>query len=203
MRIIVVGNAPCRSNRGHLINLFDFVVRLSCCKIKGYEHLVGSKTDAISIARIENLDPLPPKVWVGNPLGLSAVPKEIVEDTYPNGIIANSVHGMYELYDMDCFDLHNGPHPTLGLKTIMMALEFGKFFYDLPITITGIEGWHEGQPTYYFDDTPAEKIGSHLHNYSAERRIIKDLIAKKKVKLLEPTDMRYLEDYPWGPPRKE
>ena len=197
MRLIVVGNAPIRSNQGHLINLFDYVVRLSSHKIKGFEHLVGSKTDAVSVARVENLDPLPPKVWIGNPFGINTIPEQALRDAYPNGVILNSGEVVQQTYDMG-FNVNDGPHPTLGLLTVMMAIEYGKYFYD-SVTITGIEGWHEGQPTYYYNDTPAKKIPPHLHDYNKERDILKHLINQNKIKLLEPTDVRFLEAYPWGP----
>ena len=199
MKLIVIGNGNFTSPQGHLINMFDTVIRLSCFKIKGFEHVVGTKTDIVSVARIENLDPLPPHVWVGNPMGLQAIPHTEIKRAYPNGVTSNPYPCMKAAY-LRCGYLENGDetkqisHPTLGLFTIFMAVQFGAFFYETPITITGFDFGHPNWKKYYWGGGEYDQPRPYQHQHPKEREIIKDMIGKGEVKLLDPRDIILMEE---------
>ena len=129
--IIIVGNGLFTELQGHLIDRFDTVVRLSSAKVKGWEPLVGSKKDILSVARIENHEGYD-KIWLGNPMGLSSTPQRAVNEAYPNGLIMNE--SLDRCYQQGEFNINE--HPSLGLITIFMALEYGAPFFKTPITIT-------------------------------------------------------------------
>ena len=194
MKLIVVGNGLFTELQGHLIDRFDTVVRLSSAKVKGWEPLVGSKKDILSVARIENHEGYD-KIWLGNPMGLSSTPQRAVNEAYPNGLIMNE--SLDRCYQQGEFNINE--HPTLGLITIFMALEYGAPFFKTPITITGFDFTHEGCSTYYWDNTPSKKYEPSLeyghHNPNKERKVLKQLINDGKVKLLNPRSIYLLEDY--------
>jgi hypothetical protein len=191
MKMIVVGNGIITEPQGHLINMMDTVVRLSGYKIIGYESLVGTKTDIVSVSRIENLNPLPAKVWVGNPYGLGDTPVELVKKAYPNGYINNETTA--ECYKQ-CGYNESQSHPTLGMHTIFMAMILGKYFYD-KIYLTGFDFGQVGLPLYYWTKELREKIcPSDQHNCPNERKVLKRLLASGAVELLNPRDVMILEE---------
>ena len=199
MRLIIIGNGNFTAPQGHLINTFDTVIRLSCFKIKGFEHVVGTKTDIVSVARIENLDPLPPIVWAGNPMGLQAIPPNEILRAYPNGIKQNPYYSLKECYERcgyfkDGDEKKQTSHPTLGLFTIYMALKFAAFFYEQPITITGFDFGHPGWKRYYWGDGEYVKPRPYQHQHTKEREVIKDMIGKGEVQLLDPRDIILMEE---------
>ena len=186
--MIVVGNGMVSKPQGYLIDKFDTVIRLSRYKIKGYECLIGTKTDIHVVARVENSDPSN-KIWIGNPLGLSSTPQKTISEAYPNGYVINN--RMQQIYQET--GMSDGEHPTLGLLAIFMALEHGKYFYDLPITITALDFMQLDWPSYYYDLTPRKRICPH-HNMSKERMVVKELMQKGLVKLLLKEDIINLDD---------
>ena len=187
MKIIVVGNGAVGSPRGHLIDKFDLVIRLSRYKIEGYECQVGTKTSIVSVAGVQDI-PKNVKIWIGNPLGISAVPKKALEEAYPQGYVLNE--DIKELYEIGGFE--EGEHPTLGLLTIFMAIKYGKFFYDLPIYITGFNFFQPGWSNYYFEKS-THSPHEH-HKGKKERLLIKNLIETGCVKLLIPSDVAHLDE---------
>jgi len=193
MKLIVVGNGILSCPQGHLIDKFDTVIRLSSHKTAGYECLVGSKTDIHAVGRIEEAAP-GARIWFANPLGFSDTPQRAIDDAYPNGHIDNSQENMDTTYK--ACGMEKGQHPTLGLLTIFMAINFGKYYYDLPITITGFDFGHAGWPTYYYDKTarPADKLPYDHHANAKERKVVKMLIDQGWVKYLVPGEMYALEE---------
>lgn len=189
MELIVVGNGAITRPQGYLIDKFDTVIRLSGFKIKGYECLVGTKTDIHAVARIEDSPP-GAKVWVANPDGLMDIPQNAVNEAYPDGYEVNE----YFKESYEICKMNNHEHPTMGLLTILMAIKFGKYFYNMPITITGFNFSHVGSPKYYWDNTPNHDLTLH-HNHNKERALTKMLIEGGLVKMLDKRDIISLEYY--------
>ena len=191
MNLCIVGNGIIRKPQGHIINQMDVVIRLSTYRIKGFEHLVGTKTNIASVARIENLEPLPPKIWIANPLGLSDTPKVITDRTYPNGYEFPTTERLKTIYS------HYKLHPTLGSLTIWLAYYWGRGFFD-KIYITGFNFGHMGRPIYYYDpeifDEDNVKLNEGHHDPTNERYVLKQMIADQKVQLIDPTDIIMLEE---------
>jgi hypothetical protein len=50
-RVIIVGNGEgvLQKKNGHIIDSFDYVVRMGDCKIKGYEEYTGTRTDMLRV----------------------------------------------------------------------------------------------------------------------------------------------------------
>jgi len=193
MKMIVVGNGNIMRPQGHLINMFDTVVRVSGFQINGYESLVGTKTDIVSVGRPEKLDPLPPKIWIGNPYGVSAIPEGIMKKAFPDGWESNSNECIKDTYDLCGFDPKVN-HPTLGMLTIIMAVNFGSLFYEKPIYVTGFEFGHEGWPRYYYDKKPWKNTPDNHHKPDVERTVLKKLIADGHVEYLHMHDVILLEE---------
>jgi hypothetical protein len=196
MKLIVVGNGPIRYYQGHQINLFDTVVRCGAYKIANYEPLVGTKTDIASVARVEQYDPLPPIIWMANPMGFCEIPLKITQNAYPNGWKEIDTPLFDKVYQACGFldkEGNRASHPTLGLLTIFMAIEYAKFFYTLPITITGFSFCHPGKEIYYFDKTPQKEVEKSIHDYTAERNVVKLLIEEGLVQYLHKADIDLLD----------
>ena len=195
MRLIVVGNGLFSRLQGHLIDRFDTVVRLSSAKVEGFEALVGSKKDILSVARIEDCSGYD-NVWAGNPFGMGSIPKRALLESYPNGFVINDSINKCYAYG----DFKDGTHPTLGLLTIYMAVEYGKAFYQLPITITGFDFIHTDCARYYWDNTPnVDALGlggiyKKHHDFDKERGIVKKMIDEGLVQYLHPKDIIFLEN---------
>lgn len=189
--MIVVGNGNFTQPQGHMINLFDKVVRLSSFKIKGYENIVGTKTDIVSVARLEDMEAEPSIVWIGNPLGLSATPIELVKKHYKNYVINDNINTAYEYLDYN----NQESHPTLGFITIVMAMRYSRFVYGEPPTITGFDFAHAGCRKYYWTEELRKEPPQLVHhNCTKERDVVKQLITKNMVKLLCSRDMILLEE---------
>ena len=184
MKLIIIGNGIVSEALGHEIDKFDTVIRLGGYKIKGYESCVGSKTDIHSVAKIEHTEP-GTKIWLANPNGLAELPQPAVTEAYPNGFIKNDTY-------MEMTEFVGG-NPTLGTLTILMALKYGKYFYDSPITVSGFDFTKNGWPRYYWDMTP--EIMENVRHYGKnERHILKSLISEGLVKFLNPVDIQNLEE---------
>jgi hypothetical protein len=192
LRAIVVGNGTHTGFNGHLINDYDIVIRMGAYRLRDYEHIVGTKTDIASVARIENLDPIPPIVWAGNPFGFGAIPPEEVKRHYGRKLINNPK----EAIDLAYAAVGEGTHPTLGLLTIFQAIVTGRHYFETPITITGFDFGRVGFPRYYWDQTPQYPVPCSIHRGAHERVAVKYLIGQGLVRLLNPRDIYLLEELP-------
>lgn len=194
-KIIVVGNGIFTRLQGVEIDKFDMIVRLSSAKVRDYEPLVGSRTDVVSVARIEDVCDKNAIIWAGNPCGLTEIPQEALRKAYPRGAIFNESYNICRKY---C-NFPSDVFPTVGLLTIFMAMQFGKYFYDLPITITGFDFLHAGCSIYYYDNRKAaaqskDELSKIHHSFSLERKICRRMIEEGLVKYLYGPDVQLLED---------
>jgi hypothetical protein len=193
MKLIIVGNGQPLKPLGVQINQFDTVIRLSNYRIRGYEHIVGDKTDIASVARVVKLDPVPPIIWIGNPMGISAIPEPALKSVYPEGWVKNPfLKNAYEV----CGYLEMESHPTLGMLTIIWAINAALPFYEVPVYISGFNFSQVGHPRYYWDNTPYPGCEKYIHDLDNERKVLKQLISDGYVKYLDPEEIIYLESKP-------
>ena len=185
MKLCIVGNGTITHPQGHIINTMDTVIRLSTYKIIGYEHMVGTKTDIVSVARIENVSP-DVKIWLGNIYGFGSIPIEIIKKAFPQGYFLPDVEMTQKIY------AKYNTHPSLGSLTIWLAVMTGQFFYD-KIYVTGFDFGHIGRPKYYYDPEilKGPVIG---HDCANERMVLKTMIASGLVEFLDPRDIILLEE---------
>ena len=191
--ICVVGNGHFTKPLGHLINMFDTVIRLSSFRIRDYESLVGTKTDIVSVGRIENLEVEPRLVWVANKSGMYDVPMEIILNHYKN-VVFNDENTFLSAYAELGYNKAES-HPTLGFQTIFMAIKISKFMWNKPVTICGFDFGHEGWPVHYWSQKNRFiEVEKDVHVLSNERRVVKQMIADGRVQLLNPYDMILFDD---------
>lgn len=190
MNLCIVGNGELLKPLGHLINTMDTVIRLSNFQTLGYEHLVGTKTDIVAVSRIEELDPMPPIIWLANLCGFTETPVTIIEKYFPTKVIVPSSQQTKRIFSKF------KTFPTLGSITIQLALEWGEAFYK-QIFFTGFGFAHIGRPRAYFDqgivtpDAYEQRLKS--HDYDNERDILKSLVAAGKIEPLNPREMMLLD----------
>ncbi len=162
MKAIVVGNGPVEFDAGEKIDSFDVVIRINDFKIKGFEKLVGTKTD----------------IWVPGglpyPKGFGGKPDVPIWALYPyhsrkdmiekmsmefqKRIVKLDTRIMNELQFKLGLNIHtNGRFTSTGVSTLEYAMkEFGEVWYI---------GFTFGTEHY---DGKNEK-GAKCHNFFTEK----------------------------------
>ena len=172
MKIALIGNGRMfEPDAGDKINRFDRVARINEYKIKGYENLVGTKTDLWILGGTRNWEWSDcPSVWLCYPYGVHKQERAAVEPHLKDrvhGVDIKNIAQVHQQYGSGPWM----PHPTTGLIAMAILSEmYGKIY------IAGFDGMVDG--IKHYDGTEGKTIA---HLYKNEAAFIRWLFDNGRV----------------------
>lgn len=181
MKIIVVANGE-QSEKGHLIDKFDIVIRMGDFEIKGFEKMVGTKTDIVIVTACHELNANPSIIWTAYPKGIFGEPREKINRYYGKKLRTPRQEMINQLYSQLGYFKTN-LHPSKGLIALAMVLTDLRIICEFPVYITGYQFLRKGTKHKYWKNDIIEEqdIG---HSPIAEEQLITKLIEMGLVKYL-------------------
>lgn len=184
MRVIIVGNSPelLKATNGHLIDSFDFVVRMNHYEIDGYQKYVGTKTDIYATAwATPKKKPFDKFEYIIHYTGAENIEGYTPQD---NEILFTKEE-YKEMQDAMLFS-HYDTQPSLGAAVIFYFL---KYYPNFEIYITGFDyfGFKNKDYTFghYYEEKRYPRLRAYMHHEpDKEMEYVDNLIANNKIKEL-------------------
>lgn len=188
--VCVVGNGPSaiKYEVGSIIDKFDKVVRFNSFQTDQYENCVGSKTD-IWISRMSKRQPTRSELNIPTII-ISYSSYISIESKVAEKVID------YDLNNYYCFNIETLKSlnveykTTMSLSTGLIGLLMLIKYYNNPLHIIGFDCFKDPGGIHYFKDS----LNMTGHSIEQEYDILKQLIEKNKVKIIDDEFFCHKED---------